>query len=620
MLILALMVWCGITRGQDAPPTDAAPAAPVTAPTSGPAYDTQFAEAPAPSASTNTVNSTNQPVQNSTNAVQEPSASAVSSINQPVQNPAGAVQEQSTNVVASETVDITLQPDVTLPNAVQMLARMAKINFQFDPQILNERVDEKGAPIPVPVIGTEIRWEGVTAAQALNALLENNNWQMIADSRTGIARITRRDPKAVEVMATKVIQLHYSNATNLFGQLTNMVARLAPGCMIIPDMRTSQMVIVAPERHVATVESLIQKLDTRTKQVLIEARLIETTRNPTSVKGIDWSKTLDSQHVSFGNGFTTGTSATTANSVGGNSVRGDGTTLPGSTVNTVNQNSTMTTTVGSSGAPSSSATSPTGVTMDTLKGFNPATAFLNADGVQAVLSFINSDTESEQMNLPRTVAQDGVETQLEVIQNIPVFEQNQSAGAAGSQALTTVKPNYNETVGDTIINEVGVKLQVTPRIVGQTNVFLTLHPEVSDQDPVVASFQLNGQTSTSPMFNRRKITTQATVPSGYTLVLGGLNHDFTSTAYTKVPVLGDIPGIGLLFRHESKSRTKQNLMIFVTPTIVEDSDYQPTKTEFLKNRFVDKPDVPEGAWDSAKPKDWTKPKAGVEPAYSPVAQ
>lgn len=215
---------------------------------------------------------------------------------------------------------------------------------------------------------------------------------------------------------------------------------------------------------------------------------------------------------------------------------------------------------------------------------------------------------------------DGVETELAVIQNVPVFEQNQSPGLAGSQPLTTVKPTYEEKVGESIINEVGVKLRVTPRIVGLTNVLLNLHPEISDQDPIPARFTLNGTDNTSPVFNRRKITTQATVPSGFTLVLGGLNHDFSTKSYKKVPILGDIPGLGLLFRHENKSRTKQNLMIFVTPTIIQDTDFQSTKTEFLKNRFVEKPDAEEGPWNSGKPKDWTKPKPGVEPAYQPTAQ
>jgi type II secretory pathway component GspD/PulD (secretin) len=122
------------------------------------------------------------------------------------------------------------------------------------------------------------------------------------------------------------------------------------------------------------------------------------------------------------------------------------------------------------------------------------------------------------------------------------------------------------------------------------------------------------------VFSRRKITTQATVPSGCTLVLGGLDNDNTATINTKVPVLGDIPGLGMLFRSDSKQRTKQNLLIFVTPVIVGDDDYQNTPSDFLKTKFTPFPQKDETAWDSAKPYDWTKPNCPDEPVRSPKAQ
>ena len=614
MLIFALIIRCGITHGQDA-------LLPVTNAT----FADAATNAAQVEAATNTVqakavtNNANSAVQSAENKqlAEVPALVVSTNAENPIvmspEKPTTPVERdslESTNSNPSDPVEITLQPDVTLPNAIQLLARIAKINFQFDPQLLNEKAEDKITPIPVPVIGVEIRWKGVTAAQALNALLDNYNWQMISDPKTGISRVTRKNPAALEPMITKVIHLKYGNATNLIIQLTNLVNRISPRSMIVPDMRTSQMVLMATEREMAVLETLIEKLDTATKQVLIEARLLETTRNPQSVKGIDWSGTLSAQKFSFGNGksSTAGTVTDTRESKDANTITGNGKVLGGATANTDTKTATMTTTT--TMTPSSS-----GFSADTLRGFNPATAFLNADGVQAVLSFLNSDTESEQVNLPRTVAQDGVATELAVIQNIPIFEQEQSAGAVGSQALATAKPNYEKTVGGTIINEVGVKLVVTPRIVGATNVSLNLRPEVSDQDAIEAKSTIGGQVNTSPIFNRRKIITEATVPSGFTLVLGGLNQNFTTKIYTKVPLLGDIPGIGLLFRHESKSRTKKNLMIFITPTIIEDSDFQSTKTEFLKSRFVDKPDVPESAWNSAKPKDWTKPKPQVEPTY-----
>src|ERR1039457_1365959 len=98
------------------------------------------------------------------------------------------------------------------------------------------------------------------------------------------------------------------------------------------------------------------------------------------------------------------------------------------------------------------------------------------------------------------------------------------------------------------------------------------------------------------------------IPSGNTLVMAGLIQDNVHEQDSKVPLLGDITVLGYLFRSESKTRTKSNMIIFLTPTIVEDEDYQPTKSNFLKTRVPIKDTVEDdwSAWDSGKPKDWGK--------------
>ena len=93
--------------------------------------------------------------------------------------------------------------------------------------------------------------------------------------------------------------------------------------------------------------------------------------------------------------------------------------------------------------------------------------------------------------------------------------------------------------------------------------------------------------------------------------MGGLIEDSIQSGNIKVPILGDLPYIGLLFRQDSKSRTKSNMLVFLTPTIVEDEDFQPTKSIFLKTAVPISDSVEEGdwsAWDSGKPKDWSNPK------------
>jgi general secretion pathway protein D len=191
-----------------------------------------------------------------------------------------------------------------------------------------------------------------------------------------------------------------------------------------------------------------------------------------------------------------------------------------------------------------------------------------------------------------------------------VFEEQQGANTGGSQQPNTVKPNYDLKVGSTVLNEVGIKLVVTPRIAGRTNVFMDLKPEISAKgvDEVKV---LGGKRNESPTFTRKRINTQAVVPTGHTLVLGGLVSDLKSKNFVKVPILGDMPVVGLAFRKESKLRDKKNLMIFVTPTIVQTDDYHAADRgrRFMReNRVVESTDREESAWDRGKPYDWNKGK------------
>jgi len=73
--------------------------------------------------------------------------------------------------------------------------------------------------------------------------------------------------------------------------------------------------------------------------------------------------------------------------------------------------------------------------------------------------------------------------------------------------------------------------------------------------------------------------------------------------------LGDIPGVGLLFRKDSKSLDRQNLIIFITPTVVVDSDFQPTQTTYLKTTGTEEISEDWSAWDSGKPSNWKKMKS-----------
>jgi general secretion pathway protein D len=237
-----------------------------------------------------------------------------------------------------------------------------------------------------------------------------------------------------------------------------------------------------------------------------------------------------------------------------------------------------------------------GMGWNTAGGFTPATGFLNADGVHAVLSFLNTYTETRLLDCPRTVTLDNETAIIEVGTMFPIV--NVTAGT--SQTTGGSQISYSNLT---------VRLEVTPRISADHFVQLKVRPQILRLGDSVKT-TVGNAVNIVYEFNTRDIKTSVMIPSGNTLVMGGLVEDDIQKGNTKVPLLGDIPGLGLLFRSDTKNRTKSNLIMFLTPTIIEEKDFQPTKSNYLKTPVPTK-DTLEGdwsAWDSGAPKRWTKPK------------
>ena len=219
-----------------------------------------------------------------------------------------------------------------------------------------------------------------------------------------------------------------------------------------------------------------------------------------------------------------------------------------------------------------------GLSADTARGFSPKTAFLNADGVKGVLSFFNKDNQTEVIATPRAVTADNTQTTLSVTRALPIFK----VTSGGTQTGPTVDITYTN---------VGIILNVTPRISHNNTIGLRVIPEVSNVEDTKDLQTIAGLQNTANIYAIRKIDTQVLIPSGNTLVMGGLISDNLTKTLTKVPVLGDLPGIGYAFRSNAKKRDRRDLLIFITPTIVTDEDFAPTQSDFLKKRApADRPE------------------------------
>ncbi|MBP9900057.1 MAG: hypothetical protein KBH45_01260, partial [Verrucomicrobia bacterium] len=300
--------------------------------------------------------------------------------------------------------------DVPLTTAIENLARQAGINYILDPKVGYGQPDEKGQMRTQPNIS--IRWENLTAEQALTALITTYGLQIVDDPKSKIARVTIKDPAAAEPLETRVIQLKYTSPTNIIGAVqTSLTDKRSK---VMADIRTSQLVVSATEKEQDAVSKLVEQLDTITKQVLIEAKLVETSQNPQTIKGINWAGTLEAQKVSYGNN---------------------------------NQNKPV--------SDEESTLQPNASLWPKMimqgGSFNPATAFLNADGLSATLSFLNQSADSKVIATPRAVTLDNEPADLSVTRAQPIFKT--TAGTQGS-------PGGSEVT----YTNLGVILNVTPRI------------------------------------------------------------------------------------------------------------------------------------------------------------
>src|SRR6185503_12907798 len=144
--------------------------------------------------------------------------------------------------------------EVPLTDAIRNLARQSNLNFQFDPKITSSNQPN-----------VSIRFENVTAQEALLAVLENHNLALIKEPKQKIARITFKDPKAEDPLFTRIIQLKYSDPTNL---ITIVKGTLSSRSHVLADARTSQLIVTTTEYYFYNLMATIEKLDTPTRQVL----------------------------------------------------------------------------------------------------------------------------------------------------------------------------------------------------------------------------------------------------------------------------------------------------------------------------------------------------------------
>ena len=302
------------------------------------------------------------------------------------------------------------------------------------------------------------------------------------------------------------------------------------GGQIQADTATNSLIITAPEPQYRQLRSVIDQLDGRRAQVLVESLIVEVTATKLAEFGIQWQGLLGKQ----GDG-TIGVIGTNSNQSGANII-GIAAAI-------------------ASGSPTAAAAAASSLGQGLNIGLAPR---INGQYyLGALANFLQNSGDANVLSTPNLMTLDNEEARIVIGNNVP-FPTGSYANTGGSgnsvNPFTTVERK-----------DVGLMLRVRPQISENGSVKMSIYQEVSKIDPSTLK-DPNGPTT-----SKRAIESNVVVEDGSIIVIGGLLEDTYSSAEDKVPVFGDIPVFGNLFRNETRSRRKTNLMVFLRPTVVRDA-------------------------------------------------
>jgi len=435
--------------------------------------------------------------------------------------------------------------DAQLNDVLKIFSQQAKLNFIADESVRNRQVT--------------LYLDKVTIQDALDTLLTANGLVYIKPEGSNIFVV--KESSADEVMLeTRVYHLRYSQVSGEWTELdlgekesteetdssegdtgfegidVILESLLSPSGSIAVDLRTNSLIITEEPHRFERIERTIALLDVPTPQVMIESKMIEATLDKDDRMGINWTMQV------------TAAGAARPTTAPFDRKHFGGSWYP-------SPNVTSSTSAGStSGGSSSSAEFAPGEPFPYAEATDFTFGTLDFTQFQAVLEMLDTKSDTKIIANPRIAVMNNEQATILVgtIIPIPIYERNAETG-------TIEITGYDE-------ERVGTSLDVVPIINDDKFVTVELHPEVS------AIIDYTGPNDERPITSTREATTKVKVRSGETIVIGGLVKDTVINNDNKVPFLGDIPILGRLFSYKSKAIDKTDLLVFITPHIVKDTE------------------------------------------------
>lgn len=358
-----------------------------------------------------------------------------------------------------------------------------------------------------------------SVAQTLQGVLTGNS----ANTTTNIAR-----PATINPGASSATSLSGGTAGGVAGieplpfapQQENGVSFSANGITVQADTATNSIVVMAPEPVYNTIRTVVEKLDVPRAQVFVEALIVEVEADKAAEFGIQWNFLSDKSGV---------------RPIGGTNFGSRGS---GQNILDITQNPFA---------------AGQGLNIGIVDGTINLPGFGRITNLGFLARALETQTRANVLSTPTLLTLDNEEARIMVGQQIPV--PTGSYTTTGSTSTVTPFTTYEP-------QNVGLMLRIKPQITEKGTVRLNIFQEVS---------RVMSKDITGPTISKRFIESIVAVDDSQIIVLGGLIEDRTDGGSDSVPILGDIPILGHLFRYDSRSRQKSNLLIFLKPTIVRSS-------------------------------------------------
>lgn len=426
------------------------------------------------------------------------------------------------DLLPDEKIDVEYV-DADIRDVLKILASKAKINLIFDNEIR----------------GTiSVSLKNVPFKEAFKTILNIKNYvaQEVGDNILRISTAEKLLEEQKEAyLQTKIFFLNYVKASDLKEQIKAIAgAEGRSTSQVNVDETNNALIVTDTPLGLDKTEKLIKQLDRMPKQVLIEAKLVEVNLGSDLHAGINWT-------VSYTDGRNYVGANDPSAAIGPTSQWGGAKSItPGYTGSFTGTPANLPVDKGGAGV-----NLPAQVIYGAFR-FGRVTSDFMFD---AVISAAAKKGNAKVLSNPKIATLNNQEATINITNQIPYTTTEITNTSAGS--VSSTKVTYVTT---------GITLTVTPTITPDGKILMKINPKVS-QPSQTAQFE-------PPSVNERSAETTIVVNNGETVVIGGLIHDSESEYLYKVPILGDIPILGYLFKKKSKERNRMELLIFVTPKII----------------------------------------------------